>query len=202
MLERIKRLQRHTKKVLLFRKLRPGDVAIDCGANVGEVTRWMARPGVRVFAFEPNSHAFRVLREKFNGNTEVVCLNQAVADRVGTMKLYLHEHSENDQVIWSVGSSLIESKGNVSRDRFEEVQVVDLCEFIQGLNARVRILKIDIEGAEVALLNRLIDLKLHERVDRIVVETHERIPELAEPTARLRERIRRENIRNIDLSWE
>jgi FkbM family methyltransferase len=202
MLGRVKRFQRHIKKVLLFRSLRPGDIAIDCGANVGEVTRRMARPGVRVFAFEPNSHAFKVLQAKFDGNSKVVCLNQAVADRVGTLKLYLHENSEGDQVLWSVGSSLIESKGNVSRDRYEEVQVVDLCEFIQGLQSKVRVLKIDIEGAEVALLNKFIDLKLHRQVEKIVVETHERIPELTEPTARLKERIRREKIRNIDLSWE
>jgi FkbM family methyltransferase len=202
MLGRLRQLERHIKKVLLFRQLRPGDVAIDCGANVGEVTRRMARPGVQVFAFEPNSHAFEVLQSKFTGNGDVVCLKKAVADRVGSVRLYLHQNSEADPILWSVGSSLIESKGNVDRDRYEEVEAVDLCEFISKIDRPIRILKIDIEGAEVTLLNKLIDLNLHKRVSKIVVETHERIPSLAEPTDRLRERIRLEGIRNIDLTWE
>lgn len=42
----------------LFKRLHHGDFAIDCGANVGEVTRKMAKNGAMVYAFEPNPHAF------------------------------------------------------------------------------------------------------------------------------------------------
>lgn len=97
---------------------------------------------------------------------------------------------------------MIESKGNISREHYEEVKTIDFCDFVKKLNRRIRVLKINIEGAEIDLLNKFIDLKLHESVNQIVVETHERIPTLAEPTAKLRERIRREKIRNIDLNWE
>jgi FkbM family methyltransferase len=44
--------------------LRPGDVALDIGANIGIVTATMARlvgPTGRVLAFEPNPHAFELL---------------------------------------------------------------------------------------------------------------------------------------------
>ena len=43
-------------------RLTKGDIAIDCGANVGKFTVMMARNGATVHAFEPNPAAFAELR--------------------------------------------------------------------------------------------------------------------------------------------
>src|SRR3546814_19939216 len=43
------------------KRLRPGDIAIDCGANVGRFTRPIAEGGATVHAFEPNPDAFAEL---------------------------------------------------------------------------------------------------------------------------------------------
>ena len=57
-------------------------------------------------------------------------------------------------------------------------------------------------GAEIEVLNRLIDLKIHEKIDIILVETHDKqMPDLVEKTRELRQRIINENIQNIDLEW-
>ena len=41
--------------------LQKSDIAIDCGANVGEFTRLMAKTGATVYAFEPNPIAYQEL---------------------------------------------------------------------------------------------------------------------------------------------
>src|SRR3546814_4183293 len=46
------------------KRLRPGDIAIDCGANVGRFTRPIAEGGATVHAFEPNPDAFAELRSE------------------------------------------------------------------------------------------------------------------------------------------
>src|SRR3546814_4893063 len=49
------------------KRLRPGDIAIDCGANVGRFTRPIAEGGATVHAFEPNPDAFAELSRNLAG---------------------------------------------------------------------------------------------------------------------------------------
>jgi Methyltransferase FkbM domain len=84
-----------------------------------------------------------------------------------------------------------------------EVQVVDLVAFIAGLPGPVKLLKIDIEGAEYAILHALIDRGVIDRLERVFVETHAHaIPSLRETDARLRQRIADLGLGGkIDLNW-
>ncbi len=186
----------------IFATLGPGDVAIDCGANVGNVTEVMARGGAEVHAFEPNPHAFQALQQRFAENPRVHCYNQGVWKEPGTLRLHMHENAESDQVHWSTGSSFLDYKSNVQRDRFWEVEVVDLAAFIKDLGRPVKILKMDIEGAECEVLPHLLDLGIHRTIQSILVETHDhKVPELAAPTNSIRRRIQESGIGNIDLDW-
>jgi hypothetical protein len=119
------------------------------------------------------------------------------------MKLFLHENSDEDEVHWSTGSSLLGFKANVLNDKYEEVDVVDLCDFIKSLNCRVKVLKIDVEGAECGILRKLIDTDLIRNIDYLFVETHDhKIPELKAATDDIRETIRTRKLKNIDLHWK
>lgn len=186
----------------LFSRLKPGDLAIDCGANVGEVTRKMAKCGARVYAFEPNPYAFARLRKNLIRYSNVTCINKAVLDRQEKVKLFLHNRSDEDEVYWSTGSSVLDCKGNVDVDKFCEVDAIDLLEFIKNLGEDVAILKIDVEGAECPIINKLIDSGRHLHVGIILVETHDdKIPELKEQTEDLRRKIAARQIENIILDW-
>jgi FkbM family methyltransferase len=186
----------------LFAALGPGDVAIDCGANVGLVTARMAERGATVHAFEPNPAAYAELTRRFADNPRVICHQQAVWHRSSTMKLFLHENAEQDPVAWSTGSSLMAFKSNVSAEHFCEVEVIDLLAFIESLGQPVRLLKIDVEGAECEILEEFIARGFHQRVGMTLVETHEKkIPKLAERTEAIRATLRRERIANINLEW-
>jgi len=180
------------------------DIAIDCGANVGRYTEVLARSGARVYAFEPNPDAFTELRRRMSAYSNVVCLNQAVAAQGGRVCLYLHENAASDPLHWSTGSSLLAIKGNVDRNCYVEVEAVDFVDFLRALAAPVALVKMDIEGAEVALLEHLLDQpQALAAVGRLFAETHEhKIPELRAATGRLRERIRRDGLAQINLDWQ
>ncbi|HOY09572.1 MAG TPA: FkbM family methyltransferase [Candidatus Omnitrophota bacterium] len=183
-------------------KMRKGDVAIDCGANIGSVTRHLSQSGADVYAFEPNPYAFRVLAQKFSNKQNVHCIPKGVSDKNSLMKLYLHEHSNENEVYWSQGSSLLDFKGNVLKDKYVEVQIIDLCEFIESLNRRVKILKLDVEGVECGILKKMIETDIIQKIDYVFVETHDhRIPELKEETDEIRGLIQKRGLLNINLDW-
>ncbi len=183
-------------------RLGPDDLAIDCGANVGDITARLARDGARVHAFEPSPIAFEALTRRVGQIANVSLHNSAVSDHNGTAKLYLHRKLDRDPLGHSAGSSLIAGKHNLDADNSVEVTAIDLAEFIAGLGERVRLLKIDVEGLEAVLINHLIDRKVIERIDQVYCETHEfKVPGLAADCRALRKRLSREGIGHVNLDW-
>ena len=186
----------------IFRNLGPGAIAIDCGANVGDITQMMARTGASVHAFEPNPHAFAVLKQRFEDNPQVYCHNKGVWNKEDTLRLFLHRKAGEGQVEYSVSSSLLSFKGNVDAAQSVEVGLIDLAAFIRSLGQPVALLKIDIEGAECEVLEQLLAEDLHKVIRLTVVETHDhKIHELKPRTDALRQQIRERGIRNIRMNW-
>src|SRR5689334_14105818 len=64
--------------------LGPDDIALDCGANVGEFTELLARTGCQVFAFEPDPYAFSRLSERLANFPNARLMNAAVSTVQGT----------------------------------------------------------------------------------------------------------------------
>ncbi len=186
-----------------FHDLGPEDIGIDCGANLGAITRIMAAGGAEIHAFEPNPDAFAVLTRATEGMPNVRLHQQAVLDKPGMMTLHLHMNYARNPERFSSGSSLMGEKRNVDGTRGVEVEVIDLVDFIQRLDRPVRLLKIDIEGAEYAVLHALIDRNVIDRIAKIFVETHAHsIPSLRETDTRLRARIVELGLEGkIDLTW-
>lgn len=186
----------------MFSSLRKGDICIDCGANRGDVTQKMVERGATVYAFEPNPHVFEILEKRFAGQENVHCIRKGVLDRDAKVRLFMHENSDEDEVYWSQGTSMLDFKGNINKDKFVEIEAVDLAGFIEGLGRRVKLLKMDVEGVEYETLERLIMTGVIDRIDRVVVETHEKkIPELLPKHEALLELMKRKSVRNVSLNW-
>ena len=206
----LRRLHRRFRPTPIQRRiaaldLGPEDLALDCGANVGDVTSELARTGAFVHAFEPNPDAYAVLAKRFDGVGNVELHPQAVLDRAAaSVRLYLHVDAASDPVGASVGSSLLDFKGNVDTERFVDVEAIDLAEFVLGLERPVSVLKLDVEGAECRIVNRLIDTRAVDRVGTVLVELHDRhIPELRAENDRLRRRLERKGLAGRVLTdWE
>jgi FkbM family methyltransferase len=183
------------------RALGPGDVAIDCGANVGRYTEPLARSGAVVHAFEPDPTAFAALSARLSGRPNVTLHPAAVGVTDGTATLYRAADFAADPLKRTVSSSLLPDKLNVDAEAALEVRRVDLPRFIAEIG-RVALLKLDIEGAEVEILERLLEIGALARIGAVFVETHEtKAPALAERTAALRRAIARDGLAGVNLDW-
>lgn len=191
------------KTAVLPDVLRKDSIAFDIGANIGNITQKMVDNGAKIYAFEPNPYAYAKLRERFFDTDNVTCYPKAVFDKATTVDLYFHEFSDDDEVKWSVGSSLLDFKGNVVKEKKYTVETVDLSKFIFELGEQIDLIKMDVEGVECRIINHLIDTGAIDRVNVMLVETHDhKIPELKEETDALRKRIGELGLsEKINLNW-
>ena len=183
----------------------PGDLVIDCGANVGDITSRFARTGATVHAFEPNPICFDILRKRFGGTANVILHNKGVMAEPGVLPLRIPRIDGLDAVTSTVASSFLDREINPLHDDDEvvEIECVDFPAFVMSLDPPVKLLKMDIEGAEVAVLDAMMDRGAMDRIEFAIVETHDRFsPEQAASTDRLRERIARSGMHDkIRLDW-
>jgi FkbM family methyltransferase len=132
----------------------------------------------------------------------VLLYQAAVTTKLGEVELYLHKYADDDPEYWSSGSSLLAEKSNVRKDNALKVEGIHLAAFIKDLGQPVKLMKMDIEGAEVDVLNQLLDEGLHESIEQAFVEVHDRrIKSLAKPTQRLRERLQALGVSHFRLDW-
>ncbi|WP_181704424.1 FkbM family methyltransferase [Chthonobacter albigriseus] len=184
------------------RTLTGSDIAIDCGANVGEYTALMAGRGAKVFAFEPDPTALKLLNERVGSLPNVEVKEQAVG--VGNKKVMLYRamKSDDDPIVLTQSSSVLPFKSNIDQSNFVEIDQIDFADFVEKLDRPVKLMKVDIEGAEFELLEALIDRGLIGRIEHIFVETHDhKIPELKSAAARVREKLAAARLTNVNLDW-
>lgn len=133
---------------LLERLLERGMVFVDVGAHVGYFALLAARlvgPSGRVYAFEPDPSNFTLLERNIalNSYRNVVPTRRAVSERSGRATLFLDARGSDRNSLFpeTEKSSTVEIE-TVGLDEFFEVERLD----------QVDVLKIDAEGAEMAVM--------------------------------------------------
>lgn len=142
-------------------RLRPGDVALDCGANLGLFTVMMARSVGRrgvVHAFEPSPGALgdlvRVLRMNRVGN--VVVSSSALSDQCGEALFCditdgdVRREASHLDLLGRIG--FLQEKFNVRDHRPVRVPTVTLDAYTAEHSLAPALMKIDVEGAELLVL--------------------------------------------------
>lgn len=125
--------------------LREGMTVLDLGANIGYYSllagRQVGEKG-RVFAFEPYHETFSLLQKNIeaNGLNNVIPVEKAVSNQCGKQKLFLASDPGEH------------SLGGESGKKFIEVEVTTVDEFVKGQNISVDLVKMDVEGAEMHVL--------------------------------------------------
>ena len=137
---------------LVRETVKPGDVAVDIGANLGYFTllfSTLVGPEGRVHAFEPEPGNFALLKRNVEANRRenVVLVNKAVSAKTGKERLYISEENAGGHTIYSAGS-----RESVA------VDAVRLDEYFASASSRVDFVKMDIQGAEGAALEGMMPL--------------------------------------------
>lgn len=158
--------ERDTVKVLQ-RLVKPGMTVVDVGACVGFYTLLTARlvgPNGRVYAFEPNPRVFALLCRNIEENRYqgvVRPIPKAVSNRKGWIQLYIPRHTD-EASLYSEDPTGAESV---------EVETIVLGEFFAEEGwPEVHIIKIDVEGAEVEVLEGMRELVRKNPALKLIVE--------------------------------
>jgi FkbM family methyltransferase len=119
---------------------KPGDVAVDVGANVGEVSIILSQragAGGHVYAFEPHPRIYQYLKGNLalNDCANVTATNAAVGDAPGTVRLSDEKHDDMNRVI---------DNGAI------EVPCTTLDAAVP--KSPIAFMKIDVEGGELRVL--------------------------------------------------
>jgi FkbM family methyltransferase len=132
----------------LRRILRPGQNAIDIGANYGVYALSIANavgPTGRVWAFEPSSTTASLLAQGIAANnfSNVVLETSAISSKCGQAQLSLNDNSELNALV----------QERPLTGSFETVNVVSLDERLQRYDWQdIALVKIDAEGEEARIL--------------------------------------------------
>lgn len=142
---------------------------IDCGANIGDSVLYFKKlfPDSEILAFEADPNTFEVFQENIKNNhlTKITPVNKAVFDKETEIDFYFNPDDPG------VGSMSL-FKERLSKAHIK-IPTVLLSSFIEK---KVDFLKIDIEGAEINVLE---DLNSHNKlhlIDQIIIEYHHNIP--------------------------
>lgn len=135
--------ERHDDEDFLRKVLKPGDVYVDVGANIGTLVLAAASitgPFGKVVAIEAHPSTFKILEEniKLNKLTNIDAKNFAVGNKKGTV--FFSNINSDDQ-----NKVLVKSEAGI------EVAMETLDNLLAGLE-RITILKIDVEGYEKFVL--------------------------------------------------
>jgi FkbM family methyltransferase len=141
-----------TRYLIEHVRIGANDIAVDVGANLGWYSVLLDRlseDGARIFAFEPDPQTYRLLTENLRANAAdaVAASNIALGETPGTATLHRYKASNNGR------HTLVEAGRVGVCDVQVPVQTLESFLSEQGLgDARIRLLKIDVEGFEYFVL--------------------------------------------------
>ncbi|MDB5829240.1 MAG: Methyltransferase, FkbM family domain protein [Variovorax sp.] len=135
-------------EIALFSQIvRPGDVVVEAGANIGSHTVWFSSQvgnAGSVYAFEPARHTFQLLCANLVANAclNVVALQQAVGAEVTELDFPVLDPNQS----WNFGGASMKKSWTTVTERVAAttLDAMDL--------ERVDFIKADVEGFETELL--------------------------------------------------
>lgn len=143
-------------------------VVFDVGGYEGDFTSEIfARYQSTIFVFEPVKKYIDYLAHRFKRNHQVHIIPKGLGAKEEELSISVMDEASSYN-----RSSSIHKKGTE-----EKIKITDVGSFIKDNNiSRIDLIKINIEGAEYDLLDRMIDLKLIYVCDNLQVQFHDFYP--------------------------
>lgn len=147
--------------------LKPGDVMLDIGAHVGYYTLLAAKlvgASGKVYAFEPEPENYATLLRNIELNKldNVVAVRKAISNRNTPCQFFLSQLDNGNHSLVHLG---LPEKGTIS------VETTTLDQFLEEVGwPRIDIIKMDIEGSELAALEGMEKFFARAQQIRLVIE--------------------------------
>jgi FkbM family methyltransferase len=139
---------------------------VDVGAQIGLFSLKMAPRAERILTFEPEPENFKLLSRNLSGlrHQHVETFNKAVANRAGTLRLYVTPDNPGAHTAFPAETSAVE--------KYQEVEAVRLPDILDARKiSHIDYLKLDCEGAEYEIMASLVEWGL-DRISYIGMEYH------------------------------
>ncbi|MCP4537785.1 MAG: FkbM family methyltransferase [Chloroflexi bacterium] len=148
-------------------------VFVDVGAHLGETVRRFYRevPDAReyeIYCFEPDMKTFEKLDENV-GHIDNVHLINAAAYTDGGMTTFFPGRANDNEGGTSLAGKLT---GAVDYGRPAMVECVDFSRWLKANKGDYTIVKMNIEGGEYDLMEKLLDDDMADSIDRLYVQLH------------------------------
>jgi FkbM family methyltransferase len=165
-------------------------LVVDVGAFTGSWAQHIVdRYDPVIYAFEPNPKSYQSLERKAAGNPKLHPMKYGLGGEDATVEFTLN----------GLGSSMCDDRTAHSDMERIEVEIAAIDRVWQDLGlGQVDLMKINIEGAEFSLLDRMIKAGLLENVRCFLIQFHEWHP----GAHRKRKKIRGELAKTHRLEWD
>jgi len=153
-----------------FETANPEPIIIDAGAHIGLATLYWKKyyPQAQITAIEPNPHSRALLEQNIweNDLSEVTVIDRALSDQDKPITFFFPSNPTD----WQLNSGLQPNAWNGQLEKTMDVHKVETIRLSSLLNQPIDLLKLDIEGAEQAVLLEGVD-HLH-NVKHLIMEFH------------------------------
>ncbi|MDZ7783050.1 MAG: FkbM family methyltransferase [Halioglobus sp.] len=171
-------------------QLDENSLVLDVGAYIGEwASEIAARYNPRILAFEPDPRNLRQLLPLAENNHRLTAYTYGLGDKTETLPMALQ----------FLGSTVYADHVTEANQDWADVEIRDIHEVWYSLGLeRVDLMKVNIEGAEFPLFERMIETELLDKVDCYLIQFHEWHP----GAYGRRRRIRRELAKSHRPEWD
>ncbi len=171
--------------------LNADSTVLDLGGYKGQwASDLFARYQCRIHVFEPVESFARQIQDRFSTN-----------DKIDVYAFGLGGSTRTEQICLAADGSSIWG----SSDEVEEIRIVDAADWIteQHLSS-IALVKINIEGGEYELLDRLIESGMVEQIDNLQIQFHNIAPNSRSEMERIQQQLQRTHAPTYqyDFVWE
>ncbi|PSF36238.1 hypothetical protein C7H19_13605 [Aphanothece hegewaldii CCALA 016] len=145
--------------------IQENDIVLDIGANLGYFSLLFAKQvgnKGKVYAFEPEPNLFLLLKKNVEVNQyqNITLINKAVSHQNTSLKLYISEDNIGDHRIYDAEDGR----------QYIEIDSLKLDDYFADFEPEIRLIKMDIQGAEYEALQGMINLINKNKKVEIVTE--------------------------------